>query len=43
MGREQLDAHAIYERIAVCDLRLAADELAQVHRGVAWARRVCVT
>ena len=32
MAREQLDAKAIYERLAVHDVQLAADVLADVHR-----------
>ncbi|MBV9837974.1 MAG: bifunctional transaldolase/phosoglucose isomerase [Solirubrobacterales bacterium] len=32
MAREQLDARAIYDRIAVRDVQLAADVLAEVHR-----------
>ena len=32
MAREQLDAHAIYERLAIRDVQMAADVLAGVHR-----------
>src|ERR1700750_1176570 len=33
MARENLDSVAIYERIAIRDVQLAADVLAEVHRG----------
>src|SRR5690242_16965226 len=33
LAREQLDAIAIYERLAVRDVQLAADVLSDVHRG----------
>ncbi len=40
MAREQLDAQEIYDRLAIRDVQLACDVLADVHREVGRPRRV---
>ena len=42
LAHENLDSVAIYERIAIRDVQLAADVLAEVHRELERARRVRV-